>query len=160
MEAEVHATLTSLAMQMTNKPFALAFWVVCLAGAIGGFFIHALICLFPILYKKMKESQSFDETEATLNTLYDAVKIPFYTQFALLVFGSSLMYIVAIILGYLVLPAWTIVLTPLSLMLIGIFLRILKRDWFYDLPGIVMPSIGLGLFGLLAAINFTFALKG
>jgi hypothetical protein len=145
--------LTSLAMQMTNAVIALTFWLVCLSGAIGGFFIHALICLFPILYKKMRENRPFDEIETALNTMYDAVKIPFYLQFVLLVFGSSLLYIVAIIMGYLALPVWTVTFTPLCLMIAGILLRILKRDWFYDLPGIIMPSMGLGLLGLLAVIN-------
>jgi hypothetical protein len=42
---------------------------------------------------------------------------------------------------------------PLSLMIAGTLLRKLKKDWFYDLPGIIMPSLGLGLLGLMAAIN-------
>jgi hypothetical protein len=34
-----------------------------------------------------------------------------------------------------------------------VLLRFIKREWFRDLPGIVMPSMGLGMIGLLAAIN-------
>ncbi len=58
--------LTSLAMQMTNTAFALAFWIVALAGAVGGFFIHAMICVFPLIYKKMRESFPFEAAEDVL----------------------------------------------------------------------------------------------
>ena len=148
--------LTSLAMQMTNTAFALIFWIVTLVGATGGFFIHAMICVFPLLYKKLRARQSFDEAEAVLNIGYEAVRIPFFTQFSLLVFGSSILYAIAVIRGYLSLPVWTIALTPLCLMVVGKLLRIAKRSWFYDLPGIIMPSLGLGLMGLMAAINAAF----
>ncbi len=91
--------LTSLAMQMTNTAFALAFWIVALAGAAGGFFIHAMICVFPLIYKKMRESFPFETVEDVLNTGYHAVKIPFFAQFSLLVFGSSILYGIAVIMG-------------------------------------------------------------
>jgi hypothetical protein len=145
--------ITSLAMQMTNVGFALAFWITALVGATGGFFIHALICIFPLLYKKIRENRSFEEAEAVLNVGYEAAKIPFFAQFALLVFGSSVMFIIAVMMGYLSLPVWMIVLTPLCLMVVGLLLRIIKRSWFFDLPGIIMPSMGLGLLGLMAVIN-------
>lgn len=145
--------LTSLAMQMTNDAFALVFWIVCMTGATGGFFIHALTCLFPILYKKLMDNHSFTEAEAILNVGYEAVKIPFFVQFIFLVFGSSVLFSTAVILGYLSLPVWTIALSPLCLMLAGMLLRALKNGWFHDLPGIVMPSSGLGAMGLLAVIN-------
>jgi hypothetical protein len=145
--------ITSLAMQMTNVGFALAFWITALVGAAGGFFIHALICIFPLLYKKIRENRSFEEAEAVLNVGYKAAKIPFFAQFTLLVFGSSGMFIIAVMMGYLSLPIWMIVLTPLCLMVVGLLLRITKRSWFYDLPGIIMPSLGLGLLGLMAVIN-------
>jgi hypothetical protein len=145
--------ITSLAMQMTNTAFALAFWIVSLVGATGGFFIHALICIFPLLYKKLRESQSFDDTEAVLNVGYNATRIPFFVQFCLLVLGSSVMFIIAVILRFLSLPTWTIVFSPLCLMIVGVLLRRVKRNWFYDLPGIIMPSFGLGLLGLMAVVN-------
>ncbi len=145
--------ITSLAMQMANKAFALVFWIVALVGAIGGFFIHALICIYPLFYKQLRETQSFDEMEAVLNVGYAAVKIPFFAQFALLVFGSSVMFIIAVIMGYLSLPVWAIAFSPLCLMIVGVLLRVIQRNWFYDLPGIIMPSLGLGLLGLMAAVN-------
>ncbi|HCC35550.1 MAG TPA: hypothetical protein DEQ02_07945 [Ruminococcaceae bacterium] len=145
--------ISSLAMQMTNTAFALAFWIVMLVGATGGFFIHALLCIYPLLYRKLRNRLSFDETEAVLNVGYDAAKIPFFIQFSLLVFGSSVMVIIAVTMGYLPLPVWAIVFTPLCLMVVGVLFRVIKRDWFCDLPGIIMPSLGLGLLGLMAVVN-------
>jgi hypothetical protein len=145
--------LTSLAMQMTNTVFALVFWIVALTGASGGFFIHAIICMYPLLYKKIRTSLSFEETEDILNVGYNGVKIPFFAQFFLLVFGSSILFAFAVLRGYLALPVWTFAFTPLSLMIAGTLLRKLKKEWFYDLPGIIMPSLGLGLLGMMAAIN-------
>ncbi len=145
--------LTSLAMQMKNETFALVFWIIALVGATGGFFIHALICIFPLLYKKMIKDRPFEEVEAVLNAGYNAAKIPFFAQFILLVIVSSILLASAIAMGYLSLPVWTIAITPLCLMIVGALLRAIKRSWFYDLPGIIMPSLGLGMMGLLAAMN-------
>jgi len=144
---------TSLAMQMKNDSFALYFWVVCLVGSIGGFFIHSILCVVPILYKKINKNHEFSETEDVLNSVYSAVMFPFITMFSLLVIISSILISFAIVLGYLVLPSWMIVLTPFSMMIIGVLLRIVKRSWFFDLPGIIMPSLGIAMVGLMAVIN-------
>ena len=146
---------TSLAMQMrsTNELFAAAFWIVCLIGTTGGLFIHVMACVTPILYKKMMLKQSFEYTEETLNTLFDAVKVPFFLLFTFLVIIPSIMIGCAIVLGFLSLPAWMVALTPLCLMLVGLLLRFIQKEWFDNLPGIIMPSLGLSMVGLMAAIN-------
>jgi hypothetical protein len=143
----------SLFMQISNDGFAAAFGIVSLVGLLGGMFIHTMCCLTPIIYKSMKDHVSFDVMENILNTVYNAVKIPFMAFYVCIVFIPSFMIGYAIIMDYLLISAWFILLTPLPLMIVGIVLRIIKKEWFSDLPGIIMPSVGLGMVGLMAALN-------
>jgi hypothetical protein len=101
----------------------------------------------------MIKQAGFELTEEVINRIYHAIKIPFFAMFILLVGVSSIMLFIAKAAGYLSIPSITLILTPLPLLMIGVLLRFIKREWFRDLPGIVMPSMGLGMIGLLAAIN-------
>ncbi len=122
-------------------------------GSIGGFFIHVFICLLPIIYKTMQPTNEFLAIEQVINTIYSAIKIPFLVMYVLLVGITSLMIMCAIFMDYLSLSPFAILLTPLSLLIIGVTLRRIKYDWFYDLPSIVMPSIGLSMIGLMSVLN-------
>lgn len=146
--------LSALAMIMAerNAVFALFFWIISLAGSIGGFFIHAMVCLMPILYKTSIKTQDFSFTEELINRQFDTIKIPFYLLFILLVGVTSILCAFAIGMGYVPVPIYMIFLTPLSLMLIGVTLRKLWPNVFYDLPGIIMPSTGLAMMGLIAVV--------
>lgn len=147
--------LTSMASQLSikNSSFGLAFWIISIVGSIGGFFIHVFICLLPIIYKTMQSTSEFPVIEKVISTIYDAIKIPFLVMYILLVGITSLIIMCAIIMGYLSLSPFAILLTPLSLLIIGVTLRRIKYDWFYDLPGIIMPSIGLSMIGLMSVLN-------
>ena len=143
---------TAMAYQMSlqDKNFALAFWMICLIGATGSFFIHTLICLFPLIYKYMKPHYTFEMIDDFINHLFTLLKIPFSIQYLCLVGLSGVMIIYAIITNVISLPISFIILTPPVLTLLGLTLRKIKHDWFYDLPGIIMPSVGVGCIGLLA----------
>lgn len=147
--------LTSMAIQLTAKSsiFSLIFWIVSVVGSIGGFFIHVFICLLPIIYKTMYTKVEFSELENVINTIFTSVKIPFIFMYIMLVGVTSIMITCAIFMGYLSISPFFILLTPLCLMIVGVTLRKLKYDWFFDLPGIIMPSIGLGMIGLMAVLN-------
>lgn len=149
--------LTSMAAQLAakNPTFSLIFWIVSLVGSIGGFFIHVFICLLPIIFKTMYAKVEFSELENLINTIFKSVKIPFIFLYVMLVGVTSIMIACAIFMGYLSISPFFILLTPFSLMMIGVTLRKLKYDWFYDLPGIIMPSIGLGMIGLMAILNIS-----
>lgn len=136
-----------------NEVFAMIFWISGMAGSIGGFFIHLLLCLFPVIYKTMLNEAKFELIDKVINEMYAAIKIPFWLMYLLLVGVSSVMVAIAIIKGWLSLSPFMILLTPMSLLIFGVLLRKIKYNWFYDLPGIIMPSIGLGMLGLMAAIG-------
>lgn len=146
---------TSMARQLADADlyFGLVFWVVMMVGSIGGFFIHAFLCCIPIIYKIMINRAGFELTEEVINRIYNAIKIPFFMMYTALVGVSSIMLFIAKAMGYLYIPFIMLALTPLPLLIIGVLLRFIKNKWFHDLPGIIMPSVGLGMIGLLAMIN-------
>ena len=146
--------VTAMAMVMARKSlgFGLGFWLVCLAGLCGSFFIHTFICLLPVLYRALRPRYTLDTVDTVINTLYDAVKLPFVVQYTCLVLLSGVGVIAAICAGVLPLSGWYGLLTPPVLTIFGLTLRAIKPTWFYDLPGIVMPSLGVGAIGLLAVL--------
>lgn len=146
--------LTAMAAQLAkaNAAFGLAFWIISLVGSTGGFFIHALLCLTPVIYKILIKKTGFEFTETVLNQMFETIRLPFYLMFILLVGVTSLMLCCAVFAGWLAIPPLMLLLTPLCLMLIGITLRCIKPGWFYDLPGIIMPSMGLAMIGLMAVV--------
>ncbi len=119
-------------------------------GSMGGFFIHAFLCLLPIVYKN-----SADKEQAVniIDKLYEAIKIPFLLLYLILTLASTVLVIIAIANGSLDVPWFCYLLNPIVFMIIGISLRFVKYDLFCDLPGICMPSLGLGMFGLIGIIN-------
>jgi len=143
----------SMARQISNMNVAVAFGVISCIGALGGVMIHTMCCVYPILYKAMIKQLSSKNVEDSLNIAFDAVKIPFVFYFLCLVIIPSFLLEYAIIRGYLQLPAWCALLTSVPFMVVGNGLRLIKKEWFNDLPGIIMPSMGISMVGLLAAIN-------
>ena len=147
--------MTAMAGQLAlaNRTFALVFWLSCVAGCAGSFFIHTIICLFPVIYKNMAPKHGFEEAERMVNVVYEAIRIPFWILYALLVVVPSFMVIYALAAHYLNLSRWFILLTMPCLMAFGGILQKLKWEWFCDLPMVITPSLGLSMFGLMAYLN-------
>jgi hypothetical protein len=61
--------------------------------------------------------------------------------------------IIAILSGYLDVPKWCALLNSIVFLVIGVTLRKIKKEWFYDLPGIIMPSLGLSMIGFIGIMN-------
>ena len=133
--------------------YGLAFWLVALAGTSGAFFIHTILCLFPVICQFLGEKNLEGEREPLIGRIYEAVKIPFWIQYFCLVLVTGVMIIAALFMGLLPISPWYGLLTAPVLTILGLTLRKLKPSLFYDLPGIVMPSLGVGAVGLLAVIS-------
>ena len=146
--------LYSLVSQMADRSSALAavFAVCAYVSIIAGLFIHAVLCIQPIIYKKIMETDNFKLADDTLEAYYKAVLPPFLIGYAFILV-AAICVIVAILKGFLDVPKWFALLNPFVFLLIGVGLRKIKPEWFYDLPGIVMPSLGLGMYGLIAIVN-------
>ncbi len=121
--------------------------------AMGGFFIHSFICAAPIVYKKALECSEADTAEAVVVALFSAIKFPFFLLFALLLLLPSSLTVYAIFAGVLDVPLWFVCLNPVVFLFLGLGLRRLKPAWFYEMPSIFMPSLGLGMFGVIGMVH-------
>ncbi|MDR1000214.1 MAG: hypothetical protein LBL96_05365 [Clostridiales bacterium] len=130
------------------------FGICAVIGSCGTMFIHTTLCYFPIMTKTLSAEKTPPETVSNaVNALYRAMIVPFLTFWLLLVVGLSGIVIYAIWANVLLLPWGFVMLTPLSLVLAGLILWMINRDIFGELPAICMPSVGLGMLGLMAALN-------
>ena len=135
-----------------NPGFGLAFFLFSFVGTAGGFFIHCFICLLPILYKKVAPTHGFAHAEACINTLYEAVKVPFWLYYLSLVLVPSVLVIWALCAGYLPLSRWFILLSPPVVFLVGILLAKLFPRACCDFPFCITPSLGLSMINLMALL--------
>ena len=144
----------SLVSQMNDVSSEMAaVTAVCsYVSVIAGFFIHTVLCIQPIIYKKIMETDNFKLADDTLEAYYKAVIPPFLIGY-LFMLVAAICVVVAILKGFLDVPKWFVLLNPFVFLLIGVGLRKIKPEWFYDLPGIVLPSLGMGMYGLIAIVN-------
>ncbi len=144
----------SLVEQIRPSSAALAA-VTAICGyiaVIGGFFVHSVLCLQAIIYKKIMEDDNFVLAEKTLSEYGKAIITPFAIGYiALMIPGVC--GVIAILAGYLSVPKWFVLLNSIVFMVIGMTLRKINPKLFNDLPGIVMPSLGLGMIGLIGIVN-------
>lgn len=123
-----------------------------LVGSMGGFFIHAFLCLMPVIYKTISDEAL---GEKVINRMYETIKLPFYLLYFILTLAPTILTDIAIFGGNIDVPMYCALLNPIVFLIVGVLLRVIKYDWFYDLPGICMPSLGLGMFGLIGIINLS-----
>lgn len=120
-------------------------------SVIAGFFVHTVLCIQPIIYKRIMEEGQFELADAVLEKYYKAVLPPFLIGYGFML-AATVCVIIAILTGALTVPKWCVLLNPFVFLLIGVGLRKAKPDVFYDLPGIILPSLGMGMFGLIGMI--------
>jgi len=141
-------------LAQSNKTIAMAFFIFSVIGASGGLFIHASVCLLPIISKTLtKNGVNKDIIENVIGKIYKAVRIPLFVMFFSLVIATSAVLIYAIIRKYLNVPFVFVIINPLGLILIGWLFRLINKKIFSDLPGIIMPSAGIAMIGLMTAIT-------
>ncbi|MDR0381242.1 MAG: hypothetical protein LBH86_04540 [Oscillospiraceae bacterium] len=130
------------------------FGICAVVGSCGTMFIHATLCYLPIISKTLSaEKVPRDTVGKAVGALYRAMIVPFLVLWLILVAGLSGIVIYAILSGVLAISWLFILLTPLCLVLVGVLLRAVNGRVFADLPGICMPSIGIGMLGLMAAVS-------
>lgn len=136
----------------TNTTLSVVTAVLCYIGVIGGFFVHSALCIQPIIYKKIMETGNFRLADDTLEQYYKAVMPPFLIGYGSMLAGAVCV-IIAILTGALSVPKWFILLNPIVFLIVGVVFRKINPDKFYDLPGIIMPSMGLAMLGLIAMVS-------
>ncbi len=145
----------SLGRQIQNHSEFLseALFLTAAIMAMCGFFIHSFICIAPIIYKAVLNGKNEDLAEHTINELLSAIKIIFGALFAFLLLAPTSIIIYCILNGFLDVPTYFVLLNPIVFLFVGLAFRAIKRDWFYDLPSIIMPSLGIGMFGVIGIVN-------
>lgn len=144
----------SLAAQMAdgNRALALTTGICGYVSAIAAFFVHSVLCIQAIIYKKIMETDNFRLADDTLEDYYKAVIPPFALGW-LFMLAATVCVIASIVTGVLAVPKWFVLLNPFVFLLVGVCFRKIKPDWFYDLPGIIMPSLGMRMFGVIGLVN-------
>lgn len=140
-------------LQIENALLANLFWLSGTIGAMGGLFMHATLCYFPMIYNKLHSEGKSELAEGIIDEIFHSIRIPFFVLYLLLTLVTSIIIIIAILANYLKISSLFIILNPLGLTLIGILARKINSRLFSDLPGICMASLGLGMVGLAAALN-------
>ncbi len=145
----------SLGRQLLNINDSLAEMMILasILTAMSGFFIHSFICITPIIYKAVLKGKDEALAEHTLNALLWAVKIPFGILYACIILVPTMLTIYCILHNLFAVPIWFVLLNPLVFLIVGLSLKKVYRNWFYELPSICMPSLGFGLFGLIGIVN-------
>ena len=141
-------------MALTQATVANVFGLCAVVGSCSTLFIHCTLCYLPIISKSLTARKvPRDAIESAVLALYKAMIVPFLAFWLLLVVGLSGLVAYAILSGILALPGWFVWLTPFSLTVVGMLLRLMNKTVFADLPGICMPSLGIAMMGLMAALN-------
>lgn len=84
--------------------------------------------------------------------MYKQIMPTFLLGYATLLVPTVLV-IIAILNGALDVPKICVLLNPIVFLIIGTTCRKIDPVKFQDLPGIIMPSFGLSMFGLIGILN-------
>lgn len=154
-DAMVALGIYSLYVQLTeagHPVLALVMWLCGVFGTIGGLFVHSLVCIQAVVYKAVREKADFETADFVLEKYYKQVVVPFFLSYIVLM-AVPVCQMIAVFSGWLDVPRWFGLCNSIVFMLTGISLRKINPRTFQDLPGIIMPSLGLAMLGLTGVLN-------
>ena len=67
---------------------------------------------------------------------------------------ADICILIAVLHGDLNVPKWMALLNSIVFLLIGVLFRKINPDKFQDLPGIIMPSLGLAMTGVIGIVAY------
>lgn len=151
-------TLSYIAMSRqlarASETLSTAFLILSMIGCAGSFFIHAFLCIIPNTSKLLRKEHVPEDSQNRLYAmLARMVMPPLLIQFTCLIFVPTGLLIYAILSGQLAVSPLFLIVNPIGLMIIGRLCRLINRDLFADLPGIIMPSVGIAMIGLMTALS-------
>ena len=125
-------------------------------GCTGGLFVHSMLCVQAVIYKRITDNgkNNLKLADNTLEGFYKAIIVPFFLVYGVLMI-ADICIAIAVLNGALAVPKWMALLNSIVFLFIGMLFRKINPDKFQDLPGIIMPSLGLamiGVIGIVAAI--------
>ena len=124
-------------------------------GCIGGLFVHSLLCIQAVIYKRITDNgkRNFELADNTLEGFYKTIMFPFFLTYSVLMI-ADICIAVAVLSGALGVPRWMALLNSIVFLLIGMLFRKINPDKFQDLPGIIMPSLGLAMVGVIGIVAY------
>jgi hypothetical protein len=121
-------------------------------GSIAGVFIHAFLCIQALIYKGALLHGDLQIADDILEKIYKQIMPTFMIGYISLMIPTVLI-IIAILNGALDVPKLCVLLNPIVFLIFGVTCRKIDPVRFQDLPGIIMPSFGLAMFGLIGILN-------
>ena len=121
-------------------------------GSIAGIFIHAFLCIQALIYKGALLHGDLQIADDILEKIYKQIMPTFMIGYISLMIPTVLI-IIAILNGALDVPKLCVLLNPIVFLIFGVTCRKIDPVRFQDLPGIIMPSFGLAMFGLIGILN-------
>ena len=121
-------------------------------GSIAGIFIHSFVCIQALIYKGAMIHGDLQIADDILEKLYKQITPTFFTGYITLMI-PTVTVIIAILNGALDVPKICVLLNPVVFLIFGVTCRKIDPVKFQDLPGIIMPSFGLAMFGLIGILN-------
>ena len=121
-------------------------------GSMAGIFIHAFLCLQALIYRGALIHGSLQIADDILEKIYKQIMPTFFTGYISLMI-PTIFVIISIFNGALDVPKICVLLNPIVFLIIGLTCRKINPVKFQDLPGIIMPSLGLAMFGLIGILN-------
>lgn len=88
-----------------------------------------------------------------LEGFYKTIIFPFFLIYCVLMI-ADICVAVAVLNGALGVPKWMDLLNSIVFLIIGVLFRKINPDKFQDLPGIIMPSLGLAMIGVIGIVVF------
>lgn len=110
-----------LLADMISKENVTLAWVlkaVTLLGCYTGLMSHVVFCLKPLLYQRLCEKMSDDESNEVVKAIDPVFNPPMYLAGVVLWLGLAVTVIVAILTGALPVPKWCIVLNPIGSLIV------------------------------------------
>ena len=124
-------------------------------GCVGGLFVHSLLCIQAVIYKRITDNgkTNFELADNTLEGYYKAIMFPFMVSYCVLMI-ADICVAIAVLSGALGVPKWMALLNSIVFLAIGVIFRKINPDKFQDLPGIIMPSLGLAMIGVIGIVAY------
>lgn len=130
--------------------------IILITGFIGctsGLFVHSMLCVQAVIYKRITDNgkTNFELADNTLEGFYKTIIFPFILVYSVLMI-ADICIAIAVLNGALGVPRWMALLNSIVFLFIGMLFRKINPDKFQDLPGIIMPSLGLAMIGVIGIV--------
>lgn len=122
-------------------------------GCVGGLFVHSMLCIQAVIYKRITNNgkDNYEIADNTLEGYYKTIMPPFILSYIVLM-TTDICIMIAVLNGSLGVPKWMTLLNSIIFLIIGVLFRKINPNKFQDLPGIIMPSLGLAFAGVIGIV--------